>query len=166
MSLAADDRAASATFAADNDIFMRPRTGIALITALLLTACGGGGGNADYSPPPAPQPTSQDLANAKAAALTGTYEPSDHMLTLSWTDTFASGTPYRVELKQADGTWSPTDSVPASGSKSVITWHRSVATTIQLRIEAVLSGYTVVLQTAGGQQEVDVNPPTQHRPII
>jgi len=138
------------------------RIGIAA-TTLMLVACGGGSGNSNSnsnSNNNPPQATAQDLANAKAAAVVGRYDLTNHMMTLAWSDAFAAGTSFQIEQQQSDGSWSKIDSVPGpGGSATALTWTRAVNATSTLRIEAVLGGYNVPLQTAGGQQNVVVTPP-------
>jgi hypothetical protein len=120
---------------------------------LLLAACGGGGSDST-------QPTTQELAAGKAATLNGAFDTSNGMATLSWTDTFANAGAYQIEEQQAGGTWSVVASVPGQqGSQKMLTWNGALAATASLRVEAMVPGLSIVLQTASGQQSVQIVVP-------
>jgi hypothetical protein len=80
---------------------------------------------------------------------------------MSWTDTFSRATRYEIEQENADGTWSIIDGVwAAQGSDFPLYWTGSVSAAQTFRVEAVMSGYTVPLQTLDGQASIAIAPPT------
>jgi hypothetical protein len=74
------------------------------------------------------------------------------MATLTWTDTLPSASAYQIEQLGSDGTWAAIDSVPGhAASHQTLSWNRPVNITTTLRVEAMLSSYSVPLQTTSGQ---------------
>jgi hypothetical protein len=132
-----------------------------LCAGILLSACGGGGGSGGTPPPPPPPgPSAQDLANAKAAKLGASYALSNHMATLSWTDAFPTTSGFQVQQQAGDGSWSTLETLPgATGTGQTLSWSGTVATATTLRIQAMLTGYSVPLQTAGAQGQLTITPP-------
>lgn len=121
----------------------------------LLAACGGSGDSASMN-----QPTAQDLQYAKAAAMTGTFDSSADSVTLSWTDTFTDSTTYQVELLGTSDTWSTVATVSGQqGSGKLLNYTSGISGTSTYRVEALLNGYSVPLDTMSGQQSVQVIVP-------
>src|SRR5262249_26345522 len=103
--------------------------GLVLVAfAVQLVACGGGGTSATPAPTPSaspPQPTSQDLANAKAAALSASLDLSSNMATLTWIDTFPTATGYEIDQEGDGGVWTVLETIPGQqGTQKTITWSR------------------------------------------
>ena len=121
-----------------------------------LAACGGSSNSAS----PAPGPAAEDLGNARAASPTATLDLSTNRATLKWTDTFPRATRYEVEQQNDDGTWSVIDGVWATqGSQLPLQWTGSMSAAETLRVEAVMPGYTVPLETPLSQTSIAVAPP-------
>jgi len=130
---------------------------------LLLAACGGGSNSTASN---SLQPTAQEQAEAKAAALSGAFDTSNGTATLSWTDTVTTASAYQIE-EEAGGTWSVVASVPGQqGSQKALTWSGTLAATATLRVEALVPGSSVVLQTGSGQQSVQVVVPSGSPAIV
>lgn len=138
--------------------------------ALQLMACGGSGGSGAISTPPPPvtsQPTAQDLANAKAAAMGATLNLSTGLATLSWSDTFPNASGYSVQEQTDASTWTTVDTIPGhGGNQQPLTWSRAVNATETLRVQAVEIGYDVPLLTTSGQQHVQITFPTRTPTIV
>ncbi len=126
-----------------------------LLVTFLITACGGGGSATPAPPPPPPSssgPTAEELANAKAAALSAKLDLATATATLSWTDTFANESGYRIERLNGS-VWETLDTVSGqSGSQQTLTWSGAISATTTYRVEAVLATYNVPLAAATAQQ--------------
>jgi hypothetical protein len=105
-------------------------------------------------------PTPEDLVNAKAAKLVASYSLTSHMATLSWKDAFPTTSGFQIQRQASNGSWTTLETLPgATGTGQTLTWTGAVTTPTTLRVEAVLSGYTVPLQTASAQMQLTVSPP-------
>jgi hypothetical protein len=156
---------------------------LAVACVLQLAACGGGSGGSGGSgttestpppsstttppPPTTPQPTAQDEANAKAAAVGASLNLSTGLATLSWTDTFATASGYNIQQQTDSTTWTTIDTVPGQGgNKQAITWSAAVNATQTLRVQAVETSYDVTLLTQSGQQQVQIAVPSPSPAIV
>ncbi|HET9389668.1 MAG TPA: hypothetical protein VFO44_08485, partial [Steroidobacteraceae bacterium] len=134
-----------------------------------LSGCGGGSGPG--APPPTQtnpsQPTAQDLANAKAADLTGILDLSANTMTLSWVDNFKSATGYNIEQRSSSGNWNVVETIPGQGGTGQrVSWMRTVTAQSAFRVTAQLSGYTVTLLTTEQQDSVLISPPATAPSIV
>jgi hypothetical protein len=140
----------------------------ALLSSIaLLTACGSGGSNSTST---ATGPTALDTQYAESAGLTATLDLATSLVTLKWNDTFPDASRYQIEQQNADGSWSAFDAVWATqGSGLGLQWTGPVGSATTLRVTAVVSGYTVPLDTnawlsaasAAAGQQIEVTPPAQ-----
>jgi hypothetical protein len=133
------------------------------MSSALIVGCGGGSSSGSNST----QPTAADTADAKAASMTLTYDPTTRMATLQWNDTFADASSYQVQDQSSSGAWQKLDSVPGQGGTGKsISWAQTVAVNTTLRVVAVLPNYVVPLETAGGQDSVQVTAPSGAPAIV
>lgn len=93
--------------------------------------------------------------------MTAVLDTASRQATLSWADTFPAGTSYSIQQQAADGSWSSIDAVPGTtGTGSTLDWTRAINASTTLRVIVPETGYSVPLQTPGGQTSVVVEPPT------
>ena len=117
------------------------RNALGFTVLFFLVACGGGG-SAMYTamPPTTSGLTAQDVADAQAAKLTASLDPSTKVATLTWSDTFPQGTHYAIEQLSAPATWTQVDSVPGlTGGGASLSWTRTTNVTTTFRVAAMQS---------------------------
>jgi hypothetical protein len=133
------------------------------VTTAFIAGCGGGSGSGSNST----QPTSSDMADAKAAAMTLTFDPTTRMATLQWKDTFPDASSYQIQDQSSSGAWQKIDAVPGqNGSDKSLSWSQTVAVNTTLRVVAVLPGTVVALDTSGGQDSVQAIAPSGSPTIV
>jgi hypothetical protein len=105
-----------------------------------------------------------DAASAEAAELNASYDIESGIVSLSWTDSFASATGYQLEQQNADGTWA----ILATVKSGAIPQQAGgpISTTTTFRVEAVLAGYFVPLLTVAGLAQINVVPPSPTPTLI
>jgi hypothetical protein len=164
-------------------MLLRVRLGLTATMLCLLAACGGGGGGSgtgnpttpptSNTPPPStppppeaapqpqpqpptqPAPTAEDLANASRAGLQVTLSVNTNLLEIAWNDTFTSESGFRVESRATGGTWQ-IEIATEAGNQGGFYWQDMIDASRTYRVIALLGGYTVPLQTPGGQTEIPV----------
>jgi hypothetical protein len=166
-------------------MLLRVRLGLTATMLCLLAACGGGGGGGgsgtgnpttpptSNTPPPStppppeaapqpqpqppaqPAPTAEDLANASRAGLQVTLSVNTNLLEITWNDTFTSESGFRVESRATGGTWQ-IEIATEAGNQTGFYWQDMIDASRTYRVIALLGGYTVPLQTPGGQTEIPV----------
>ena len=144
------------------------RNALGFTVLFFLVACGGGG-SAMYTamPPTTSGLTAQDVADAQAAKLTASLDPSTKVATLTWSDTFPPGTHYAIEQLSAPATWTQVDSVPGlTGGGASLSWTRTTNVTTTFRVAAMQSGDQVPLDTMSGATSVQVTVPTTVPTIV
>jgi hypothetical protein len=144
------------------------RNALGFTGLFFLVACGGGG-SAMYTamPPTTSGLTAQDVADAQAAKLTASLDPSTKVATLTWSDTFPPGTHYAIEQLSAPATWTQIDSVPGlAGGGASLSWTRTTNVTTTFRVAAMQSGDQVPLDTMSGATSVQVTVPTTVPTIV
>lgn len=108
-----------------------------------------------------------DGVAASAARLSSSIDLASHLVTLSWTDSYPLGTQYRVESRNADGSFSPLETIKGlGGTGSVVQWQRAVTGATVYRVLALLPDRTAVLSTAQGQESVSVEAPAAPPEIL
>ena len=108
-----------------------------------------------------------DGVAASAAKLSSSIDLASHLVTLSWTDSYPLGTQYRVESLNADGSYSPLETIKGlGGTGSVVQWQRAVTVATVYRVLALLPDRQAVLSTAQGQESVSVEVPAAPPEIL
>jgi len=111
--------------------------------------------------------TATDLANAKAAKLSASFDGATKVVALTWSDTFSPSTNYAIEQQAPGGTWTLIDSVPGTtGTGSPLSWTHAANVTTTLRVAAQKAGYEVPLQTPSGNTSLQVTVPTTPPTIL
>ena len=72
-----------------------------LLSAAVLAACGGSDEESEAAPAGA---TAEDLADARASQLTGSFDATSHELVLTWRDEFVGEQGFRIETQNRAGT--------------------------------------------------------------
>ena len=108
-----------------------------------------------------------DGVAASAARLSSSIDLGSNLVTLSWTDSYPLGTQYRVESRNADGSYSAIETIKGlGGTHSVVQWQRAVTVATVYRVLALLPDRTAVLSTAQGQESVSVEAPAAPPAIV
>lgn len=108
-----------------------------------------------------------DGVAASAAKLSSSIDLASHLVMLSWTDSYPLGTQYRVESRNADGSFSPLETIKGlGGTGSQVQWQRAVTGATVYRVLALLPDRTSVLSTAQGQESVSVEAPAAPPEIL
>ena len=108
-----------------------------------------------------------DGVAASAAKLSSSIDLASHLVTLSWTDSYPLGTQYRVESLNADGSYSPLETIKGlGGTGSLVQWQRAVTVATVYRVLALLPDRQAVLSTAQGQESVSVEVPAAPPEIL
>lgn len=108
-----------------------------------------------------------DGVAASAAKLSSSIDLASHLVTLSWSDSYPLGTQYRVESRNADGSYSPLETIKGlGGTGSQVQWQRAVTGATVYRVLALLPDRQVVLSTAQGQESVSVEAPAAAPEIL
>ena len=108
-----------------------------------------------------------DGVAASAARLSSSIDLASHLVTLSWTDSYPLGTQYRVESRNADGSYGPLETISGlGGTGSQVQWQRAVTVATVYRVLALLPDRTVVLSTAQGQESLSVEAPATAPEIL
>lgn len=129
-----------------------------LAASILSTgSCGGAGsGGTPISEGPSPD----DLVLAQMAFLQSSLDVATNRVTLSWTDAFLLASRYQIERQRDDGGWDAIDAVAGTQApQGALYWTGSVYSATSLRVEAMLSGYSVPLVTLDGDTSIRVAPP-------
>ena len=108
-----------------------------------------------------------DRAAANLTQLTATVNLSSNTVLLQWSDSFPSGTSYRIELQNADGSFSLVETVSGvGGAGTAMQWQRSLTVSGVYRVVAVLPASTVTIATPQGQSSVTVSVPPSPPGIV
>lgn len=108
-----------------------------------------------------------DGVAASAAKLSSSIDLASYLVTLSWTDSYPLGTQYRVESRNADGSYSPLETIKGlGGTGSQVQWQRAVTGATVYRVLTLLPDRQVVLSTAQGQESVSVEAPAAAPEIL
>jgi Putative Ig domain len=102
-----------------------------------------------------------DAASADGAKFLAGYDVSNQTVTLSWIPSFPSASGYQVERQDTGGAWTVLTVVPGGQSTlRATTWTSgAIESATIFRVEAVLAGYLVPLQSVGLQPQIQVVPP-------
>ena len=105
-------------------------------------------------------------ATANLSQLTSTLNLDTNTLVLRWTDSFPAGTNYRVEMQNADGSFSLVETLAGvGGGGTAMQWQRAVTVSASYRVVAVTST-NVVITTPQGQDRVSVVVPSAPPTIV
>ncbi|MBV5332895.1 hypothetical protein JZU54_04905, partial [bacterium] len=105
-------------------------------------------------------------ATANLSQLTSTLNLDTNTLVLRWTDSFPTGTNYRVEMQNADGSFSLVETLAGvGGGGTAMQWQRAVTVSASYRVVAVTST-NVVITTPQGQDRVSVVVPSAPPTIV
>lgn len=97
---------------------------------------------------------------AAAAQLRSLVDLASNTVTLTWVDSFPSGTRYDIKTQNTDGSFTTVESLAgAGGSNSTLSWSRSLTTTTSYRIDAHIASTTWPLQTPQKQTSVTASVP-------
>lgn len=108
-----------------------------------------------------------DGVAATTAQLTSVVSLSSNTVQLAWADTYPSGSKYRVEAQNPDGSYAVVETlVGLGGTGSQMQWQRAVTVATVYRVQAVLSDRTVVISTPQGQSTVTVAAPEAAPQIV
>lgn len=92
---------------------------------------------------------------AAAAQLTSLVDLASNTVTLTWVDSFPSGTRYDIKTRNGDGSFTTVESVAgAGGTNSTLTWSRALTTNTTYSIDANVASTSVPLQTPKKQTTV------------
>jgi len=112
----------------------------------------------DPETPPDPTPTAQDAVDARNSQLQMIQRAYAQQLVITWLDTFADETGFRIEMRAAGGSWQSVESLPATaGTGSAHQWRRVLDRSRNYRVIALKNGYSVPLETATGQSEFAID---------
>lgn len=96
-----------------------------------------------------------DRVQANQSKLTSTVDLANNTITLQWFDSFPSGTSYRIESQNSDGSFTLVESVPGvGGAGTAMQWQRAFSVPTVYRVVAVLPTSTVAIATPQGQSTV------------
>ena len=103
-----------------------------------------------------------DRVAANQTQLTSTVNVASNTVILTWSDSFPAGTSYRIEVQNADGSYSLVETIPGvGGSGTAMQWQRAATVTGIYRVVAVLPASSIIISTPQGQSSVSVSaPPT------
>lgn len=108
-----------------------------------------------------------DRVAANQTQLTSTVNLSTNTVLLQWADSFPSGTSYRIESQNTDGSFSLVETVLGVGGKgTAMQWQRAVTVSGVYRVVAVLSASSVPISTPQGQSSVSVSVPPSPPTIV
>ncbi len=108
-----------------------------------------------------------DRAAANMTQLTATLNLGSNTVLLQWSDSFPSGTSYRIEVQNADGSFSLVETVSGvGGAGTAMQWQRALTVSCVYRVVAVLPGSTVTISTPQGQSSVTVSAPPSPPTIV
>ena len=108
-----------------------------------------------------------DGVAATTAQLTSLVSLTSNTVQLAWTDTYPSGSKYRVEAQNPDGSFSAVETLAGlGGTGSLMQWQRAVTVGMVYRVQAVLPDRTVVISTPQGQSTVSVAAPEAAPQIV
>ena len=109
----------------------------------------------------------RNSATANLSQLTSTLNLETNTLVLSWSDSFPSGTTYRVELQNADGGFGLVETLAGvGGGGTAMQWQRAVTVSASYRVVAVVAGSNVLITTPQGQDRVSVVVPSAPTTIV
>ena len=91
---------------------------------------------------------------AAAAQLSSLVNLASNTVTLSWVDSFPSGTRYDIKTQNADGSFTTVESLAGGGSNSTLNWSRALSANTTYRIDATFASTTLPLQTPQKQTTV------------
>ncbi len=108
-----------------------------------------------------------DRVTANLTQLTSTVNLSTNTVLLQWADSFPSGTSYRIESQNTDGSFSLVETVLGVGGRGIaMQWQRAVTVSGVYRVVAVLSASSVPISTPQGQSSVSVSVPPSPPTIV
>ena len=122
-----------------------------------LAACGSGGGagTGNISPGGTPAAPVAPVDPAVSAQLTAEFAIATNALTLNWKDVFPSGTNYRVQSRNADGSWSTLSLITGTGG--ALSFYRVLTATTTLRVQAEQPNLaSTLLKTGSGATEFTI----------
>ena len=92
---------------------------------------------------------------ASAAKLTALVDLTTNTVTLSWIDSFPTGTRYDIKAQNTDGSFTTVESVSGAGaSNSTLTWSRALTASTAYQITANVASTALILQTPQKQSTV------------
>lgn len=163
---------------------MRKWVGLLLVSACcVLSGCGGGDSSdgatntpgtpqdpsvpvTPVNPPPATF-TQRDIDSAANAKVSSTLNLADNSVKLEWTDSFAAGTDFVVDIAGADGKFARAATVPGlNGAGGRIVWSSPNAQTQTYRVSAVVSAGALPLAASAGGTSIVVAVPQTAVTII
>lgn len=108
-----------------------------------------------------------DGVAATTAQLSSVVSLTSNTVQLAWTDTYPSGSKYRVEAQNPDGSFTAVETLAGlGGTGSLMQWQRAVTVATVYRVQAVLPDRTVVISTPQGQSTVSVAAPEAAPQIV
>lgn len=123
---------------------MAPRALIITLLSLWLAACGGSDGG-----------TAPSVDPAIAAQLTAEFTVATNTLALTWKDVFPAGTNYRIQTRNADGSWSTLSLIAGTGG--ALSFYRVLTATTTLRVQAEQPNLaSTLLKTGTGATEFTI----------
>lgn len=97
---------------------------------------------------------------ASAAKLTALVDLTTNTVTLSWIDSFPTGTRYDIKAQNTDGSFTTVESVSGAGaSNSTLTWSRALTASTTYQITANVASTSLILQTPQKQTTVSGSIP-------
>ena len=97
---------------------------------------------------------------ASAAKLTSLVDLTTNTVTLSWIDSFPTGTRYDIKAQTTDGSFTTVESVSGAGaSNSTLTWSRALTASTTYQITANVASTSLILQTPQKQSTVSGSIP-------
>ena len=111
--------------------------------------------------------TVDDGVASTTALLTSVVQLASNTVQLSWADTYPSGSRYRVEAQNPDGSFSAVETLSGLGGVGgLMQWQRAVTVATVYRVQAVLPDRSVVISTSQGQSSVRVPAPEAAPQIV
>ena len=108
-----------------------------------------------------------DGVAATTAQLTSVVSLASNTVQLAWADTYPSGSKYRVETQNSDGSYAVVETLAGQGGTgSLMQWQRAVTVGMVYRVQAILPDRTVVISTPQGQSTVSVAAPDAAPQIV
>jgi len=108
-----------------------------------------------------------DGVAATTAKLTAVVSQTSNTVQLAWADTYPSGSKYRVEAQNPDGSFAVVETLTGlGGTGDLMQWQRAVTVAMVYRVQAILPDRTVVISTPKGQSSVTVGAPEAAPQIV
>lgn len=105
-------------------------------------------------------------AVAASAQLSANYDVAANLVTLTWKDSFPSGTAYAVQSQQPGGTFTNIATVIGSGTGSNLSWTGAGVGNATMRVQAIQGSWSIDLQTAAGQLTLPLMVPASSPMIV